>query len=477
MASPPDDFVRDTFAIPENAYNTPSEDKDGGQTLCSPPETDFNIRLVTPSHDLTKKTIQSSSRFLDEQYYDGEPHRSNSDCVQVTKHPPPPPLIVLTTEQKKRIEENKRRALELREKRKRSIDQEQKTRMEQNKKRALELRKAAEARKRPNTIESPSEACNSKTSGSNASNSQSCLPVSVSKSSSSGGPTRVGTTSLMDCSNCGGSKVERNSLCIIWKHRGELVIKRGKAGSSRRSNQHHWSCCDRLEKQPCQIGMHSQQNQSSKKPPELYCDCYSKAHLRRMRKDGSNCGRYYFECPVEGSMKCKYFKWADSAFNLPKFCPKPSPDGIKEWEYISPDPFNERLEDILNGSHGGPTVMRKRLIASLLIQEMCAIAAKGSGWLELHVQTKDLVEKVRETWKSHTVDKHLLPMTKEHIFKRFGVSSQGPTPTVQECQVAFREILTNNRVIQSTIGSEGLIEMPLIPDELNLSGLERYFSL
>ena len=138
------------------------------------------------------------------------------------------------------------------------------------------------------------------------------------------------------CLRCGS--YDKNTLCIKWDHDGDIERERAFGSGPYGWDAFRYDCCGRLAPNPCFVGQHNFGTTSSNRHlmgmrnMVLQCDCHNgPARLVETKKEGPNCGRYFFRCSSDRRADCKFFMWADVAFNLPPQRRQPSRDGIKEW--------------------------------------------------------------------------------------------------------------------------------------------------
>ena len=276
------------------------------------------------------------------------------------------------------------------------------------------------------------------------------------------------------CIRCGeavsGTQADPNTsnLCIVWKHTGEL--QRERHGPSRWHDTFRWSCCGRLDPQPCFVGRHTTTLDDDEKPPVIQCLCGKPAHLKRTRKVGSpNRGRYFFRCNslavggsggghhgVSSMGPCKFFAWADVVLRLPhKEIPKVAPDGVREWECLFANPYRECYSGIVSNVSSCCS-QRERLMAALCLQEMCASVDGTRHSTSSATDTETLVESIlhlagesRETRKEEIL-RRLLPLTPEQATRRFGLLDDTLDGlTKEECQAIVLDFLQKSPLVRS----------------------------
>ena len=138
------------------------------------------------------------------------------------------------------------------------------------------------------------------------------------------------------CLRCGS--YDKNTVCIKWDHDGDIERERALGSGPYGWDAFRYDCCGRLAPNPCFVGQHTHSSSNLKtnmgilRNMVLQCDCHNgPARLVETKKEGPNNGRYFFRCSSDRRAGCKFFMWADVAFNLPPQRRQPSRDGIKEW--------------------------------------------------------------------------------------------------------------------------------------------------
>jgi len=371
---------------------------------------------------------------------------ANDSTPSSDKKPPPPhsPSSSLTEAQKERMEENRRQALERRRAQSdtkdtfsadrkpppaaqspSSLTKDQKERMEQNRKHALALKTESERKKR--------------------------LAAA--------------------CGRC-GENASKGTLCIVWRHRGEIQRERSFHGDIFR-----YSCCGRLDPQPCFVGKHLQPGEhvNPNLVTVLNCDCGKLAQLRRTHKQGLNTGRYFYRCCTVGRPDCDFFQWADQVHGLPPFRPVAAPDGIQEWMYPHANPFGEDLAHHNAIVHADQA--RKRVIGALLIKAM--VHEVTGAFVCLSVQPESIFENVKSIVSEKTIVKKMYPLTLPQVEQRFGCDLDNfCVPDDAECDSILQQVLDLNPIMRSTVHLETLTSgMHQGKRLLSLQGLESYFAI
>ena len=321
---------------------------------------------------------------------------------------------------------------------------------------------------------------------------------------------------LQLCSRC-HEPCDNQQLCIVWQHHGHPLDDHQQqqpqqaahpsttTAAGARNNIVRYSCCRRVDPQPCFVGTHhisstaAQQQQqhgaqdSVVSPPTapVHCHCGEPARLQRTHTTGRNLGRYYYRCgvPSNKAAACDFFQWADAAHGLPIQQPELGPDGVAEWLYPHVDPFHEDL-----GRENGPTATvvmmmhadtaRQRLVAACLIRQMVLEVTRTTTTpsmgttIMFTMSIETLVRKVNDVLRSGSDDitKHLFPLTQTQIHKRFGVldddlEAVARAATVPECNALLDRILERNPVLRGTVQRVGTGRT------VNLKSLKDYYAI
>lgn len=267
------------------------------------------------------------------------------------------------------------------------------------------------------------------------------------------------TQGLVPCSRCGDGCGKQN-LCIVWNHFGDIKMDD--------LDQYRWDCCGRLDGQPCHIGLHSR-GSATIANKVILCECGLDllARMRRTRKPSSaNRGRFFFTCS-----SCKFFRWVDKAYGLPKEVPCVAPDGVREWEVPYANPFGETAATTTNSS----TNKRQQLVAALLLQEMCSSAQKGQGGNG--ICSKELASRVLHT--VHNGGDAILWKLQPLTFKQLAARFDWPNTSLiglhdKECEQILLDLLERSQWVKS-IGVRHE-RGPTGSRFLDLSGLEAYLN-
>lgn len=305
-------------------------------------------------------------------------------------------------------------------------------------------------------------------------------PVAPTKLHTSDGPSRSAFTPNLaphnknkdiknPCSRCGDT-CGRQKLCLVWNHEGDVQREIVSLGYDR----FRWDCCGRLDGQPCFVGPHSRGTGSQPQPRMVLCHCLDAAILKRTRKYTSpNRGRYYFKCQA-----CQFFQWADEAYGVEKDVPLVAPDGVREWEIPYANPYVEKRMSTTDP----PSTKRKRLVAALLLQELCSsVQGQGSGLNCNGICSKELAASVLQTVHSggDAVLWRLQPLTSEQMARRFGWPKIITLADLEgrECEEVLLDMLEHSPLIRS-IGIRYQRAGPVGEGDssvfLDLSGLEGY---
>ena len=310
--------------------------------------------------------------FLSKQAQYDEEHNCSNDKK---KH-------VLTDEERKRMEENRKRALKLKEEK-------------QAKKQKLALAATpsphAKIRSSISPPANPYAAANKATPTSTSSETAAAdvtidttkhrasrvvhiTPTSVAKPSSQPAPPTIHSPvsaapapPAVPCDRC-GLDYDDTSLCTVWTHEGDIHRQRGYNGW----DQLRYDCCNRLDPSPCYVGRHvcssgGRSSSGHRVSMAVACNCGSRATIRRTKKETANKHRLFFTCP---NRSCSFFSWCDEAFNLPARRYVKAFDGVDEHRYLHANPFGENL------GPGSPPELhtmyqrRRRLVAAVLVNSM-----------------------------------------------------------------------------------------------------------
>jgi len=229
------------------------------------------------------------------------------------------------------------------------------------------------------------------------------------------------------CIRCGNDSIPgqivASNICIVWTHEGKLTKEFERRDLSSKSLR--WTCCGRVELQPCYVGIHQRQHDHQEEvdqttlpsSPRHQCDCHQPALFTRTKKPNSpNRGRYFYRCG-----NCHYFRWVDESLGLPKDIHRIASDGVREWECLYANPYHESSICCDESTTSSRAHHRKRLVAALCLQYMSADVGGTT------VTLGELVENIMALSKIHNVADEILqrlaPMTKEQIIRRFGASS------------------------------------------------------
>ena len=260
------------------------------------------------------------------------------------------------------------------------------------------------------------------------------------------------------CIKCGDYS-HAKGLCIVWQHTGKM---------QQEQDQFRWDCCGRLDPQPCFVGLHCRKPLQEQNRKILKCSCGKPAHLKRTKKNGANAGRYFFRCNSTGGGRCKFFRWADDFFDLPKQVPLVASDGCREWEYPWANPHSEpdlmKSEDL--------DLKRKRLAAALLLKEMCSLVDGSTGVICNTAYISDLIGKVMEILPYPTqILEKLLPLRPDQVARRFDSLGSVHNVTKVECEKILVDFIKTSPFAKYV----GIRVKQNMPNRcVDLSGLRNY---
>jgi hypothetical protein len=242
-----------------------------------------------------------------------------------------------------------------------------------------------------------------------------------------------------------------NTLCIVWKHKGEVW-------------QDRYTCCGRVEFQPCFIGTHHQPHPETHRYPNkrksvideesqmavvVRCHCRELAILKRTHKPGPNHGRYFYRCN-----KCNFFRWADQAHGINRplefyHSGQDVQEGIPEAMCLHADPWSEHPS-----YDQEPVHQHQRLIAACLVKEI-TIPVMGPP-VKLAVLENEVIAHVRTVMQKgpDAIVEHLSPLSRTQIETRFGdlnLLQSYQAVSYQECKDMLQTVLERNRVLQLTV--------------------------
>mmetsp|Transcript_31709 Transcript_31709/g.63813 ORF Transcript_31709/g.63813 Transcript_31709/m.63813 type:complete len:407 (-) Transcript_31709:48-1268(-) len=260
------------------------------------------------------------------------------------------------------------------------------------------------------------------------------------------------------CEIC-GFKLMSKELCIRWWHTSQLNLNG------------RYSCCGRLKGQPCYVGRHAPESNSSGIQPStaginsqlvrgktllVQCKCKDdlQARIRRTKKENEQQGRLFFQCSSEKRPRCKYFQYVDELFNVNKTMNRVTPDGIKEWEC----PYAFWMLDTPNqpsSGHGGIAEenQRENIIMAMLVSEMFKYAGGQHGWTCSAICKDTLVTRAMKQFNEGNFHQKLGALTPSQVKRLFGLSNNQKMKqtTNEECSKLMERLMKENSFVRSTV--------------------------
>ena len=267
------------------------------------------------------------------------------------------------------------------------------------------------------------------------------------------------------CEHC-GKKTVSNELCIRWWHTSQL------------NRSGRYACCGRLKGQPCHVGRHSPSSNcgdipssalmglhSQAKVQIVQCKCRDnlQARIRRTRKECSQQGRLFFQCSAEKRPRCNYFQYVDELFNVRQASARISSGGIQEWECPFAFPLLDKdyeqqsaSSQLLAGDsseNGSLESKRERIILAFMVAEMFKNVVGQHGWACSSIPKETLVNRVVKDFNDANFFPKLRPLSYRQVVQIFGLpDNQNMTLlTKEECFKSLERLMRRSSLMISTV--------------------------